>query len=248
MIVFENFCFKTRQDISLMENISVTFDDGKVHALVGPNGSGKTTLLRAICNLIPATSGSIKVDNLVTSQTSSLELARTLSWTESEHMTPFAYTVEDTILWGRWPVHLGSPSIRDQQEAHDAAHQLGIAEKLNRSVTTLSLGERKKAHLAKSLASGAKHLIWDEPCAPLDIRASLEVLEIARARARAGQTVILSVHDINLISRYADTLTILNNGQLRWHGKPSADQAISELESTFGVKITRRGSDLCFDL
>jgi iron complex transport system ATP-binding protein len=247
MILIDNLSIRTRHGARLLETISVGFETGKVHAIVGPNGSGKTTLLRAICRLISPTSGTISIDHRNIADSSQFDLASRISWTESEHMSPFAYSVEDTILWGRWPQHQGLPSFIDRKHMREAAECVGVAEMLNRPITNLSLGERKKTHLAKSLASGATYLIWDEPCAPLDIRASLNVLEIAKSRSKLGQTIILSIHDITMAERYADSITILKQGQLVWNGNPKDEPCIPHLEATFDVKINRSGQTLRFD-
>lgn len=237
MIKIEHLTVKTKQQNTLLHDVSVQFDDGKVHGIIGPNGSGKTSLLRTICQLNRSTAGSISLDDQNIAELSTLALASRLSWTESEHPTPFAYPVRDIILWGRWSQHQGLPKPDDHHHCQNAAERLKISALLDRPLTTLSLGEKKKVHLAKSLASGVKHLIWDEPCAPLDIRASLDVLEIAKSCAEAGQNVIVTLHDLSLVERYCDTVTILKNGHVTWQGSPSSSAFINQIESTFDVSF-----------
>ena len=156
MITANQLSVKTRKGVPLLNNVSLNFPEGKLHIIIGPNGSGKTTLLRALAGLTTPSTGTVIVDRRNISSLRPLDLASHVSYVESEHSTPFAYTVEDTILWGRWHKHLGFPDSQDRLAATHAAQDLGLESFFKRPVTTLSLGERKKTHIAKCATLNTK--------------------------------------------------------------------------------------------
>ena len=238
MINVHGITVNTATGISLLKDLSVTFARGKVHAIIGPNGSGKTTLLKTLAGLTRPSLGGVLVNEENIHHLSPIKIASQVSYIEAEHHTPFAYTVMDTILWGRWPMHQGYPRPSDYAAAREAAKSLGLGAMISRSMTTLSLGERKKAHLARSLASESPYLIWDEPMAPLDIRATLEILVTLKNMAKNGTTSLISLHDITLAPRFADTITILSDKKVTWHGLPGDTDCLSTVANTFGVHLT----------
>jgi iron complex transport system ATP-binding protein len=248
VIEVKNLSLDAHQGVKILESVSMQMNDGLVHIVIGPNGSGKTTLLKTVAGLLKPTSGAVYIDNVDTATLRPLEAAARVSYLASEHSTPFSYTVEDTILWGRWHQHKGYPSDQDRQAAKLATERLGIEHLTARSVTTLSLGEQKKTHLAKSLSSGVKHYIWDEPLGPLDVRASLELLEQAKAIAAQGHVVVMSLHDLSLALRYADSLSILANGKVAWHGLPGDSDCLTAIQTVFGVRVDRGGTELNISL
>ena len=248
MIEVRNITVQTRAGLALLKDLSVTFPPGKIHAIIGPNGSGKTTLIKAISGLTRPSSGDVLINGQKVHTRSPIEIASQLSYVEAEHHTPFAYTVMDTVLWGRWPQHQGHPRQTDYDAARVAAGRLGLSAMINRTMTTLSLGERKKTHLAKSLASESPYLVWDEPLAPLDIRASLEVMATLKDLASEGATVLISLHDITLAPRYADTITILDDKKVTWHGSPGDSVCLSTLAKVFGVRVDRVDKDTAWTI
>jgi iron complex transport system ATP-binding protein len=237
MIDARNLSVSNRKTTYLIQDISAQFSKGLCHIIVGPNGSGKTTFLKALCQLQHHVEGAIDIDGQSARDLNELELASKVSWTESEHHSPFAYTVKDIILWGRWPHHQGHPSQIDHDVVRQAAETMGLTDKLHRAVTTLSLGERKKTYLAKSIASDTPYMILDEPCGSLDIKASVELMQQLRQAAKSGKTIIMSLHDIDLALCFADTMTILKNGRLAWHGPNEDKNCRIALSHTFDMRL-----------
>ena len=118
---------------------------------------------------------------------------------------------------------------------------LNLADLRRRDITTLSVGERQLVLLSRALATGAGILIGDEPVSALDIGHRLQVLEMLRQRSRAGQTVILVLHDLELALRFADQVVLLHGGKVQQQGKPLAVLTSPELESAFGVRVETLG-------
>lgn len=237
MISIRDLSVSGSQGSRLLHNISTDFLPGKIHAVMGLNGSGKTTLLRAICQLQKPYDGIVTIDGNVAKDMNELALARKISWTESEHHSPFAYRVADIIQWGRWPHHQGQPTRSDRDIIETAAKDLGIDHKIHRPVSGLSLGERKKTFLAKSLASHAPYLLWDEPCGALDTRAAVDLMRLVRREIQQEKTVIMSIHDIDLALCFADCITLLVEGALTWQGTPRDVDCRPALSHAFRLQL-----------
>ncbi len=242
MIIIKNLTIHSSQNRSIINDASVNFNKGALHAIVGPNGSGKTTLLRSIAGLIPLSdNSSIHIDDKNLATLNNFERADLISYVESQHAAPFAYTVKDVVLWGRWTKHKGHPTDVDQAAAVQSSTTMGIQNFLDRPFTELSTGERKKTLLAQSLVSQSRYYIWDEPLAPLDLKAASDLMGLARRMADQGSTFLVSFHDIGLALRLSDSVTILDSGYVSWHGPTSDQSALKRIESSFGVKAHHGG-------
>lgn len=242
MIVINNLTIHSHPSRRIINDANLNFCQGAIHAIVGPNGSGKTTLLRSIAGLLPLSNhSSIHIDEKNLTELNNYHRAALISYVESQHIAPFAYTVLDILLWGRWTKHNGQPTAVDREAAVQSARMVGLYDMLSRPFTELSTGERKKTLIAQSLTSQSKYYIWDEPLAPLDLKASSDVLKIAKELTGGGSTLLVSFHDIGLALRHADTVTILDAGRIAWTGKTTDSLAVPNIESTFGVKSHQGG-------
>ncbi len=248
MIELSNLSVTTSDGQRLLESINLNLDSGRLHVIIGPNGSGKTTLLKTLHGEWRPSSGSVTIQGIEPWRKPSHEIARVISFVEADHLDPFAFLVMDVIVWGRWVKHGGQPSVGDLQIARECGSQLGIAHLLDRSIASISTGERKKTHLARSLASQCSIFSWDEPCGPLDIAASLNLMTLIRAVTRQGHTVIVTLHDIALALDFADSITLLNKGQMQAHGNPGDRHIRHSIEEVYGIKLKESTSLTCATL
>ena len=190
-----------------LKEITTDFEEPKLHALVGPNGNGKTTLLKTVAGLYrPATPGQILLDKKPIDDAATQSSNLAIGYVEVQHIAAFAFPVRDIILWGHWSHHRGRPKSDDHKKVEASAQLLGISELLSRPFTSLSTGERKKTMLAQSLASEARLFVWDEPFAPLDLKSVRLILETIKTLSAAGETSVVSFHDIPLALRHANTI------------------------------------------
>lgn len=242
MIELKNISVKLSPDVTILTDISTYFQRAKLHAIVGPNGSGKTTLLKVMAGLLPhSQNGHILADGKNLQHVSIEDRAKYLAYVESQHTTSFSYLVRDIISWGRWIHHHGKPSDGDNQIIISAAEATGTKHLLDRPMTHLSTGERKKIMLAQSLASQAQFLLWDEPLAPLDLKSAATIVKLMKGLTSAGHTILASFHDVPLALRSADTITIIFDGKLAWTGDTSDPAALPAVEDVFRVKTLKDG-------
>lgn len=230
----------------VLEGISLEVNEGEILALVGPNGSGKSTLLKNIAGVLRPTAGVVLLDFKALSGFSARELAHHFGVLEQERHVGFDFTVRELVELGRLP-HLGRLerlSAEDRAAVRRAMELTHIEELSARPISKLSGGERQRVFLAIALAQEPKALLLDEPTAHLDINYQLDIMEIIRARARAGLTVIMALHDLNLAALYADRLALLHRGRILALGWPEEVLTPERIEAAFGAEVAVSRSGL----
>ncbi|MFH0522262.1 heme ABC transporter ATP-binding protein [Streptomyces sp. M41] len=203
----------------VLHGVSLTVRAGEVLALVGPNGAGKSTLLSALAADLPAFEGTVLIHGRPASDWSAPELALRRAVLPQSATLSFPFTVEEVVRMGRAP-HAASPAEDDLAvaEAMAAAEVSAFAV---RPFSALSGGERARVALARVLAQRAPLLLLDEPTAALDLRHQELVLRLCRERARAGDAVVVVLHDLGLAAAYAHRVAILRAGRVAADGPPA---------------------------
>lgn len=225
------------QNRLLLDNVTLDIPSGCFHSICGANGSGKTTLLRSICGLQKTSSGQVLINGQDLQKLTLKERSRWMAWVSAEHPMNFAYTAREVVAWGRWNRHGGILTASDKRAVANALDAMQIQHLADRPITELSLGEQKRVHIARGIASEAKILIMDEPCAPLDAGVALDIMTwIQKATQVHGQTVVASVHDLAIAFNYANIVTLLNRGQVLAEGPPALALSDSHLIASLGVR------------
>ena len=210
----------------VLHGLSVTVRAGEVLALVGPNGAGKSTLLSALAADLPAAEGVVRILGRPAGDWSAPELALRRAVLPQSAALSFPFTVEEVVRMGRAP-HDSSPAEDDLAVAEAMAATEVTAFAL-RPFSALSGGERARVALARVLAQQAPLLLLDEPTAALDLKHQELVLRLCRKRARAGDAVVVVLHDLGLAAAYAHRVAILRAGRVAADGAPEEifDQAL----------------------
>jgi iron complex transport system ATP-binding protein len=216
--------------VRVVSDVSVTVRAGEVVALVGPNGAGKSTLLAAISGDVPTVGGSIELFGAPLHAWSTIELAMRRSVLLQSVQVSFPFTVLEVARMGRAPWARTPAEDGDDSAVADALATADVVEFADRSFSSLSGGERARAALARVLAQRAQLLLLDEPTAALDLHHQEHVMSVARARARAGDAVVVVVHDLTLGAAYADRVVVLSHGSVAADGPP-ADVLTADLLS-----------------
>ena len=223
----------------VLSGISLTIPEGTVTVIVGPNGCGKSTLLKALTGILPA-AGSVRLDGQELLGLSSRELAKKVAFLPQNRPVP-QITAKNLVLHGRFP-YLSYPR-RYRQEDHAAAEAameaMGIAELAQRSLSTLSGGQRQKVYIAMALAQDTPVILLDEPNTFLDISHQLQLMEQAKRLAAAGKTVVLVLHDLCMALDRGDLLAVLSEGRCLFRGSPEETFLSGSLSRAFGVQIRR---------
>ena len=223
----------------VLKDVTLSIPEGKVTVVAGPNGCGKSTLLKALAGIL-SRQGEIYLQNQPLHGLPQRELARHLAFLPQNRPVP-EITAQRLVLHGRFP-YLSYPRHyrpEDHRIAREAMEQLGIGDLAERSVSSLSGGQRQKVYLAMALAQDTQVLLLDEPTTYLDIRHQLQLMQLSRLLADSGKTLILVLHDLSLAMEYADHLVILENGTVAAQGSPGEVFASGVLPHVFGVEVRR---------
>jgi iron complex transport system ATP-binding protein len=219
----------------IVDHATLTLLRGEVVALVGPNGAGKTTLVRALAGLLPA-EGQITLEGRAFAAFSPRERARRIAYLPQGHVFHWPIPAAAAVALGRYPHAdpFSPPSEADRAAVARALAATNIEALAERSVATLSGGERARVALARALASEAPVLLADEPTASLDPRHQLVVMELLRRAAESG-TVLAVIHDLLLAARFADRVLVMDRGRLVADGPPAEALGPERVAQVFGV-------------
>ncbi|GGX66710.1 heme ABC transporter ATP-binding protein [Streptomyces fructofermentans] len=216
----------------VLAGVDVAARAGEVLALVGPNGAGKSTLLGALAADLPAASGTVRVHGRPAHAWSARELALRRAVLPQSATLSFPFAVEEVVRMGRAP--WAGTALEDEDDPAVAAAMAatGTADFAARPFSALSGGERARVALARVLAQRARLLLLDEPTAALDLRHQELVLRVCRERARAGDAVVVVLHDLGLAAAYAHRVVILRAGRAVADGPPAGvftDRLLSDV-------------------
>ena len=205
----------------------VTFDvpAGSVLGIVGPNGAGKTSLLRLIAGDFSVNKGTIRTLDTPSADMSPGTLARQLAYLPQFSLLSFPYTVEEVVMLGRTPHDTGQEE--DQQIVEAVLAKVDIAALRERLYTQLSGGEKQRVQLARVLTQiwdehsmEHKLLLLDEPTTALDMAHQQQLLDIIRELKQRLCTVLVVIHDFNVLASIADQVVVLDKGTQVARGKP----------------------------
>lgn len=212
---------------------------GEFMALIGPNGAGKSTVVKALTGEWPA-QGTVRLFGQSLAQWPRQALARRMAVMPQQSHLNFDFTVTEVVAMGRLP-HRGESAHRTRQAVEASLHALALAPLANRRFTTLSGGERQRVQFARVMAQlwGVQEhtlLLLDEPTSALDLAQQQAVLDQAWHLARAGTTVVAVMHDLNMVSRYAQRVLVMRAAESVFDGAPANFMARDTIRNAFGVE------------
>jgi iron complex transport system ATP-binding protein len=224
----------------ILQDVSLNVSTGETVALVGPNGAGKTTLIKAISGIVSAAAGNIFVNGENTAGLNEPDIARQISVVPQARQLGGAFTVTHTVMLGR-TVHmgwLGAPSEIDKDRVRWALDVIGIEHLSDRRVAELSGGEQQLVLLARALAQDTPVMLLDEPTNHLDLRHKSDLLQLVRRLAKKeGLAILMAVHDLNLVSLFADKVALLVGGKLTIVGTPVEVLTPQTIEDAYHAKV-----------
>src|SRR5947207_13728630 len=200
-----------RFDRPAVDSLDLTVRKGEFYGLLGPNGAGKTTTLRMVAGLLRPDAGAISIFG-IDALADPVEAKRITAWVSDEPMiydklTPTEYLEFVAGLWSIEPAEA-------ERRANELIGWLGLTPNAHERCEGFSKGMRQKVALAGALVHDPMLIILDEPLTGLDAGSARQVKSVLRERVRAGGTVIMTTHILEVAERMADRIGVLAAGQL----------------------------------
>jgi len=238
IVEIRDLCVKYPNGVIALEGINIDVNEKDLIALIGPNGAGKSTILRVILGLTKPTSGSVKLFG-------SLELSKNLKYVgyvpqSAQARDPnLPFSVYETVMLGRTP-HAGlfhGMGSEDKQKVEETLKLFGIYELKDRKIGQLSGGQSQRVFLAKAMVAEPKLLLLDEPTSGVDTSSKKEFYNVLdRLNKDRGITVILSSHDIGVITKIANRVLCVNRSQF-FCGENADFEADIEIHKMYGHPV-----------
>ncbi len=237
MIEVQNLSFSYGKR-EIFKDLSITFEKGKLYAIIGPNGSGKTTLLHTLARLQKG-NGTLSLDGAAYETIARRDFAKKLAILPQNRPIP-EMRVIDLVSAGRYPYLDLSRTLREGDRAivENALRFTDIAHLSAKSLQTLSGGERQRAYLAMLYAQDTPYVLLDEPTTHLDVAHAFAVMQILQSMRDDRKCVITVLHDLPLALKFADEIIILSGGEVAAIAPPAQIVDSGILERVFGVSCT----------
>ncbi|QTX05937.1 ABC transporter ATP-binding protein [Agromyces archimandritae] len=201
--------FGTRR---VLDGVSFAVGDGRMTGFVGGNGAGKTTTMRIILGVLAADGGTVTIDGAPIGPD---DRRRFGYMPEERGLYPKMKVLEQIVYFAR--LH-GWKTAAATRNATDLLERLGLGERLDDTVESLSLGNQQRAQIAAALVHRPEVLVLDEPFSGLDPIAVENVQQVLTDYAAGGAPVLFSSHQLDIVERLCDDLVIIAGGRIRAAG------------------------------
>ncbi len=219
IIQVNNLSFSYANGFQALKNVSLEIKKGEILAIVGRNGSGKSTLTSHFIGLNRPTTGKVIVDGLDVSKVKIKELARRVGYVfqypEHQFLTD---TVHDEIAFGLKGMTLRAEEI--EQRTSEMLNRFSLDHVRERHPLSLSRGQKRRLSVASMLVMRPEIFILDEPTTGQDRKNIDEVMQYLVELNKAGLTIIIVTHDMELVAAYADRVLVMEKGNVAYEGTP----------------------------
>ncbi len=214
VIKIEALCYQyPSRPCFALDHVDLEIDDGEFVAIIGQNGSGKTTLIKHFNGLLKPTQGKVFIRGQDTMSVPTSELAKSIGYVfqNPDHQI-FAETVRDEVAFG--PKNLGFPEEKIEAAVKRVLGQMGLEGLEEEMPFQLSRGQRQRLAVASVLAMEPSILIIDEPTTGQDWKESMLLMELVRQLNDKGHTCIVTTHNMNLVSLFAQRVIVMKSARV----------------------------------
>ena len=203
------------------KDVTLSVDEGELHALIGENGAGKTTLMKVLFGLESHQEGKIYINGEEAHIANPLDaIAKGVGMVHQHFMQVSNLTVAENVVLGMEP---GRGPVFDKKEAiritQEAADKFNLNVEPDKLIRDLSVGQKQKVELLKSLVRGVRVLILDEPTAVLTPQETRELFVQLKQLRDQGYGIVFISHKLDEVMELCDRVTVLRHGKVTGHGE-----------------------------
>lgn len=223
---------------AVIDAVDFAVAPGAMTVLVGPNGCGKSTLLKTLARILTPATGEVLLDGQPIRAIPTREVARHLALLPQGPVAPEGLTVRELVAQGRYPHQsfLRQWSAADTRAVDHALDLTALHPLAERPVESLSGGQRQRAWIAMTLAQETDLILLDEPTTFLDLKVQVDVMSCLAAIARAGKTLVVVLHELNIAAAFADHLVMMREGRIVAEGRPDVVMTPAMLRKVFDLE------------
>lgn len=208
-------------ELEVLKDINLEIEEGEVVCIIGPSGSGKSTFLRCINQLEEPSGGTVRYngDNIVDRAYDIRKFREEVGMVfQRFNLFPLKTVLENVMMAPVLTKHLSKSKAR--KKAMELLKKVGLEEKAEAYPAMLSGGQQQRVAIARALAMEPKALLFDEPTSALDPELVGDVLEVMKALAKEGMTMIVVTHEMGFARDVADRVVFMADGFVVEEGKP----------------------------
>lgn len=222
----------------LIKDMEIALRGGEILCLIGPNGAGKSTVLKSIAGQLKMLGGTAYIgkDDLLKMRAD--ELAKRMSVVFTERVRAELKSCRDVVATGRYPYTgwFGMLSKEDERIVNEVMELTHIAKIGEEDFNKISDGQKQRVMLARAICQEPEIVILDEPTSYLDIKYKLEfLLLLQEMREKRGLTVIMSLHELELVKIVADKILCLRGEYVERYGTPEEIFVSDFIQRLFGI-------------
>ena len=226
-------------NLHVLKGVNLTIAEQEVLVIIGPSGCGKSTLLRCMNFLEEPTSGTVTIDGVVLKNDESINDVRKEVGMVFQRFNLFPHmTVLENLMLAPMKVR-GVDKAEAEATARIYLEKVGMADKANNYPEQLSGGQQQRGAIARALCMKPKVMLFDEPTSALDPEMINEVLDVMKALANEGMTMVVVTHEMGFAREVGDRVIFLSEGNILEEGTPEEifSNAKEERTKSFLSKI-----------
>lgn len=241
-----NLTFGYDKSKKILNDISLTVEQGEILGILGPNGTGKTTFIKCINHILQPNAGTVLFDGVDLGTLQPKDIARLIAYVPQYADNYFQLNVIDAVMLGRLPYAHRNYTAADQEIVFKLLRQMQLESFAFRSLNTLSGGERQRVFIARALAQQPHCIILDEPTSSLDLHNQLFILHTIAALAQQNNiSIIMTIHDLNLASMFCDKILMLKDTRIFAYGNTQDILEENVIDAMYNVKTKVTIEDGC---
>lgn len=234
-IKIKDLCFAYGKK-QILKNVSCDIQKSSFVSVVGPNGAGKSTLIKCINKILKPQSGTIEIFGEKLKNMKRKKVAKTISYVPQGSNRIFPTTVFDTVMMGRRPHLAWFNNEEDKEKVWKVLEDMGLDNLALANFTELSGGQQQKILIARAIVQDTRLILLDEPTSNLDIWHQIDVMEnIQRLGRERELTALMVVHDLNMASKYSDTIIMMKDGKIESIGTPKQVLTLETIKKVYDV-------------